>query len=168
MHVTTSDGEVFPVHRTLLRSCIALTKAVRDTQSAQPEVSVDVDCATFDRVLLFLEAASKLRQRRVAVRAEEGVRATGARTLGGEPGRTVIRGLVLVRVLPPPATRAVSCCRRLRSTCIRCLRSRSPPRPSAADCCASAARNGWARLKNASASIDGTRSSRRTPRAGAW
>ena len=63
VHVTTSDGEVFPVHRTLLRSCIALTKAVRDTQSAQPEVAVDVDCATFDRVLLFLEAASRLQQR---------------------------------------------------------------------------------------------------------
>ena len=45
VHVTTSDGEVFPVHRTLLRSCIALTKAVRDTQSAQPEVAVEVDVA---------------------------------------------------------------------------------------------------------------------------
>ena len=59
VHVHTSDGEVFPVHRSLLRSCIALTKAVRDTASTPPEVHVSVDCCTFDRVLLFLEASAK-------------------------------------------------------------------------------------------------------------
>ena len=33
VHVHTSDGEVFPVHRTLLRSCITLTKIVRDIKT---------------------------------------------------------------------------------------------------------------------------------------
>ena len=54
-----SDGETFPVHRTLLRPCIALTKAVRDTSCVGKEVDVAVDCATFDRVLLYLEAATR-------------------------------------------------------------------------------------------------------------
>ena len=50
VHVLTSDGEMFPVHRRLLKPCIALTKAVRDTTAAQtPEASIGVDCATFDR-----------------------------------------------------------------------------------------------------------------------
>ncbi len=66
VNVLTSDGEIFPVHRQLLRPCIALTKAVRDRPAADEapadapaEVSVDVDCATFDRVLLFLEASAR-------------------------------------------------------------------------------------------------------------
>lgn len=59
VHVATSDGEIFPVRRQLLRPCISLTKAVRDRGEATPQVGVDVDCATFDRVLLFLEAASR-------------------------------------------------------------------------------------------------------------
>ena len=45
--------------RQLLRPCIALTKAVRDRDAIESQVSVDIDCATFDRVLLFLEAAAK-------------------------------------------------------------------------------------------------------------
>mmetsp|Transcript_45300 Transcript_45300/g.118919 ORF Transcript_45300/g.118919 Transcript_45300/m.118919 type:complete len:522 (+) Transcript_45300:3-1568(+) len=57
--VTTRDGELFPVHRRLLKPCISLTKAVRDASCAAPEADVDVDCATFDRVLLFLEAANR-------------------------------------------------------------------------------------------------------------
>lgn len=55
--VRTSDGEVFPVSRRLLRPCIALTQAIRSTH-AQPSVTVSVDCLTFDRVLCFLEAAA--------------------------------------------------------------------------------------------------------------
>ena len=86
VHVTTSDGEVFPVHRTLLRSCIALTKAVRDTQSAQPEVAVDVDCATFDRVLLFLEAASRLQQRGGSGGAQGDGRQAGGTQAGTQAG----------------------------------------------------------------------------------
>ena len=79
----TSDGESFPVNRLLLRPCLSLTKvlfilsltpifpichtpfslyitsihftkAVRS--EASHEASVEVDCATFDRVLLYLEA----------------------------------------------------------------------------------------------------------------
>ena len=60
--VLTADGEEFPVHRKLLKPCIALTKAVRDTSSARPEAPVDVDCATFDRVLLYLEAGTQSAQ----------------------------------------------------------------------------------------------------------
>ncbi|EOD26330.1 hypothetical protein EMIHUDRAFT_111411 [Emiliania huxleyi CCMP1516] len=56
--VETSDGEVFPVHRRLLKPCITLTRAVRD-ESGSGEAVVDVDCSTFDRVLLFLEAANR-------------------------------------------------------------------------------------------------------------
>ena len=85
--VHTSDGETFPVHRRLLRPCIALTRAIREAGADGPAVSsgkrreweasagiedsgsdrikedrrqaecdVDVDCATFDRVLVWLEA----------------------------------------------------------------------------------------------------------------
>ena len=58
--VNTSDGEAFPVHRSLLKPCIALTKHVRDTSNTHgAEAAVDVDCATFDRVLLFLESAAR-------------------------------------------------------------------------------------------------------------
>ena len=56
VHVTTSDGEMFPIKKALLKPCIALTKSVRDSAPAAPEVAVDVDCATLDRVLLFLES----------------------------------------------------------------------------------------------------------------
>ena len=59
VHVTTSDEEEFPVHRLLLKPCIALTKLVRDTTSTSPGATVGVDCATFDRVLLFLEACAR-------------------------------------------------------------------------------------------------------------
>ena len=60
--VTTSDGEVFPVLKPLLKPCIALTKAVRQKEDAADgpaEASVPVECATFDRVLLFLEAHAR-------------------------------------------------------------------------------------------------------------
>jgi cytochrome b involved in lipid metabolism len=68
VHVHTSDGETFPVHRLLLKPCIALTKLVRAAtaaakagvqEEATSEASVSVDCATFDRVLLFLEAHAR-------------------------------------------------------------------------------------------------------------
>ncbi|KAG1665059.1 hypothetical protein FOA52_012478 [Chlamydomonas sp. UWO 241] len=54
--VTTSDGEWFPVKKKLLRACIALTKVVRDSGDTAAAVTIDVDCLTFDRALLFLEA----------------------------------------------------------------------------------------------------------------
>ncbi|KAI7845581.1 hypothetical protein COHA_000869 [Chlorella ohadii] len=54
--VRTLDGEWFPVKRKLLRPCISLTKAVRSEEEGSPEVTVDVDTLTFDRVLIFLEA----------------------------------------------------------------------------------------------------------------
>ena len=58
--VTTSDGEVFPVLKPLLKPCIALTKAVRQAEGDGPaEASVPVECAIFDRVLLFLEAHAR-------------------------------------------------------------------------------------------------------------
>jgi hypothetical protein len=55
--VCTSDGEMFPVSRRLLRPCIALTHAIRATHE-RPSVTVPVECLTFDRVLRFLEAAA--------------------------------------------------------------------------------------------------------------
>ncbi|OQS03383.1 hypothetical protein THRCLA_04318 [Thraustotheca clavata] len=57
--VWTSDDEVFPVKKKLLWPCIKLTSAVmagfgvhKDNESV---IHVDVDCCTFDRVLLYLE-----------------------------------------------------------------------------------------------------------------
>ena len=48
LDVVTADGEVFPVKRKLLRPCIGLTQAVRDT--AQASVQLDtVDTLVFDR-----------------------------------------------------------------------------------------------------------------------
>mmetsp|Transcript_29493 Transcript_29493/g.75717 ORF Transcript_29493/g.75717 Transcript_29493/m.75717 type:complete len:467 (-) Transcript_29493:32-1432(-) len=59
--IRTVDDEEFLVHRQLLRPCISLTKVVRAEAGADgdgpPSASVDVDCLSFDRVLLFLEAA---------------------------------------------------------------------------------------------------------------
>ena len=62
--VFTSDGEVFPVRRSLLRPCIALTAVVQaglgkyrsehDSVVGRQVVPVPVDCCTFDRVLLYL------------------------------------------------------------------------------------------------------------------
>ena len=55
--VHCEDEEAFPVHKRVLRPCIALTKAIR---SAGPqggsEVEVALGSSVFDRVLLFLEA----------------------------------------------------------------------------------------------------------------
>lgn len=60
LNVLTNDGEVFPVHRRLLRPCIALTRALRDEAARQ--AAVDVSTSAFDRVLLFLEALALRRQ----------------------------------------------------------------------------------------------------------
>lgn len=57
VEIHTSDGEMFPVSRRLLRPCIALTEAVR-SEEVRPSVMVPIDCLTFDRILLFLEAAA--------------------------------------------------------------------------------------------------------------
>lgn len=56
VHVTTTDGDVFPVKKPLLRPCIALTKVVRDSGSQPAATEVDVGTLTFDRVLIYLEA----------------------------------------------------------------------------------------------------------------
>ena len=53
--VTSSDGECFPCPKALLKPCIVLTKAVRDVAD-EVRATVPVDCSTFDRVLLYLEA----------------------------------------------------------------------------------------------------------------
>jgi cytochrome b involved in lipid metabolism len=59
---TARDGEHFPVKAKLLRPCLALTSAVQAGRgvhaTADAAATVDVDCCTFDRVLLFLEAAA--------------------------------------------------------------------------------------------------------------
>lgn len=39
----------------LLQPCIALASSVVDRGDAQTQASVDIDCLTFDRVLLYLE-----------------------------------------------------------------------------------------------------------------
>lgn len=63
VNVTTSDDEIFPVKTKLLRPCLALTSAVQAGKGvyadAVKDVSVDIDCCTFDRILLFLEAQFK-------------------------------------------------------------------------------------------------------------
>jgi len=82
MQVLTSDGEVFPVHKQLLRPCISLTSAIRSSADGG-EHPVPVDCATFDRVLLFLEAASRGRAEDFAFDiATLGDVAKAAQTLG--------------------------------------------------------------------------------------
>ena len=61
--VTTSDEELFPVKRKLLRPCIKLTSAVMAGAGVHADATtaagVPVDCCTFDRVLLFLEAQAR-------------------------------------------------------------------------------------------------------------
>ncbi len=73
IHITTSDDEWFPVRRILLASCINLTKYVQagrgkfkdadylskserspDAPDEGIHCKVDIDCCTFDRVLLFI------------------------------------------------------------------------------------------------------------------
>ena len=76
VHITTSDGEWFPIRRVLLAPCIKLTHCVQagrgkyqtiptltdDEKSpdapkeddGRPHVKINVDCCTFDRVLLFI------------------------------------------------------------------------------------------------------------------
>ena len=49
----------FPVSKELLRPCLSLTKYVRDTSVETAEIRVDIDCCTFDRVLLFLLATQR-------------------------------------------------------------------------------------------------------------
>eukprot|EP00590_Aulacoseira_subarctica_P006263 CAMPEP_0172422260 /NCGR_PEP_ID=MMETSP1064-20121228/8425_1 /TAXON_ID=202472 /ORGANISM="Aulacoseira subarctica , Strain CCAP 1002/5" /LENGTH=390 /DNA_ID=CAMNT_0013163037 /DNA_START=538 /DNA_END=1707 /DNA_ORIENTATION=+ len=77
IHVTTSDGEWFPVKRVLLAPCLKLTKYVQSgkgkykdvpvlpledrsidapSDDGCPHCKVDIDCCTFDRVLLFIIA----------------------------------------------------------------------------------------------------------------
>lgn len=57
--VVTNDDEAFPVKKKLLFPCIALSSAVLAGQgvhrNASSTVAVEVDCLTFDRVLLYLE-----------------------------------------------------------------------------------------------------------------
>ncbi|CAI7815949.1 unnamed protein product, partial [Closterium sp. NIES-53] len=55
VNLLSSDDELFPVKKALLRPCLALTKAVHDTGSEPPTVQLAIDCLLLDRVLLFLE-----------------------------------------------------------------------------------------------------------------
>jgi hypothetical protein len=76
VHITTSDGEWFPIRRVLLAPCIKLTHCVQagrgkyksiptlsseekspdapTEDDGRPHVKINVDCCTFDRVLLFI------------------------------------------------------------------------------------------------------------------
>ena len=76
VHITTSDGEWFPIRRVLLAPCIKLTHCVQagrgkyqtiptlsDEEKSpdapkgddgRPHVKINIDCCTFDRVLLFI------------------------------------------------------------------------------------------------------------------
>jgi hypothetical protein len=74
IHVTTSDGEWFPVNRILLATCLKLTQYVQSGKGKYqnvpslpiaersvdapddgcPHCKVDIDCCTFDRVLIFI------------------------------------------------------------------------------------------------------------------
>lgn len=57
--VLTSDDEEFPVKKKLLFPCIKLSSAVLSGKGVHKDssttIEVDVDCLTFDRVLLYLE-----------------------------------------------------------------------------------------------------------------
>ena len=57
--IETNDEEEFPVKRKLLYPCIKLTSAVQAGHgvhsTATNRIKVDVDCNTFDKVLLYLE-----------------------------------------------------------------------------------------------------------------
>ncbi|RLN48142.1 hypothetical protein BBJ28_00001778 [Nothophytophthora sp. Chile5] len=57
--VVTNDEEEFPVKKKLLFPCIKLSSAVLSGQGvhkgSSTTIAVDVDCCTFDRVLLYLE-----------------------------------------------------------------------------------------------------------------
>lgn len=57
--VLTNDEEEFPVKKRLLYPCIKLSSAVLSGKGLHKEatstIKVDVDCCTFDRVLLYLE-----------------------------------------------------------------------------------------------------------------
>lgn len=75
VHITTSDGEWFPVRKAMLAPCIKLTKYVQagrgkytdipmlsdeersedaPTDDGCPHAKVPIDCCVFDRVLLFI------------------------------------------------------------------------------------------------------------------
>jgi Cytochrome b5-like Heme/Steroid binding domain len=55
--VQCDDEECFPVHKRLLRPCIALTRAIRRAgPDCGSEVEVPLSSSVFDKVLLFLEA----------------------------------------------------------------------------------------------------------------
>jgi hypothetical protein len=60
VNVYCNDEEWFPVKKKLLLPCIALNKAVMDKSDQDQDIHVDVDCCTFDRVLLYLLVSSRL------------------------------------------------------------------------------------------------------------
>ena len=69
VYVTTSDDEIFPVKRKLLRPAIALTSLVQagrgkyksntEDDNEADEIQIEVDACTFDRVLLYLEHVAR-------------------------------------------------------------------------------------------------------------
>jgi len=81
-----STDEWFPVKKKLLRPCIALTKAVQDKGDVALELTVDVDCPTFDKVLLFLEAEAlgRAHEFNVDINLADDL-LQSARTLGCQP-----------------------------------------------------------------------------------
>jgi len=108
VHVTTSDGEWFPVRRALLAPCIALTRYVQagrgkygnevptlpDEQRSEdaptddgcPHCRVPMDCCTFDRVLVFITSMLFPEQRSFALDLSEvNALADAADALGLQP-----------------------------------------------------------------------------------
>lgn len=92
IHVTTSDGEWFPVKRLLLAPCLKLTKYVQSGKGkfqdipyipleersedapddGCPHCKVDIDCCTFDRVLLFIISMLRPEERTFTLGIDEG------------------------------------------------------------------------------------------------
>lgn len=107
VHITTSDGEWFPVRRAMLAPCIKLTKYVQagrgkykdipmlsdeersedaPTNDGCPHAKIPIDCLIFDKVLLFI--ASTLfpdEQKFTLDLSEVNVLADAAESLGLQP-----------------------------------------------------------------------------------
>lgn len=90
IHVTTNDGEWFPVRKMLLAPCIHLTKYVQaghgkyqhvesipmeersvDAPNSGMHCKVDIDCCTFDRVLVFIMSQLYPREYKFALELSE-------------------------------------------------------------------------------------------------
>ena len=107
VHITTSDGEWFPVRKAMLAPCIKLTKYVQagrgkykdipmlsdeersedaPTNDGCPHAKIPIDCCTFDRVLLFIASALFPDEQEFALDPSEvNVLADAAESLGLQP-----------------------------------------------------------------------------------